>query len=96
MSGLGSVTFTIPVSGTYNIKCDLTEVPASSVAIVITQNESTVYTAPAITPSQSALQFKFDFLATAADAMVVTLSSGAAIDNALNNIKSIISIGQGL
>lgn len=96
MSGLGSVTFTIPISGTYNIQCNLTEVPVSNVAIVITQNGSPVYTAPAITPSQSALQFKFDFLATATDAMVVTLSSALAIDNALNNIKSIISIGQGL
>ncbi len=96
MSGLGSVTFTIPVTGTYNIKCDLTEVPASSVSIVIRKNGSIVYTAPAITPSQSALQFKFDFLAATDDVMLVTLASAAAIDNAKNNIKSIISIGQGL
>lgn len=94
-SGLVTETFTIPAAGLYNVKGDITEIPPSSLSIVVTQNGSPVYTAPALTITQSAMQFKTELVCAASDAIVVTLSSSAPIDNALNNIKSIISIGQG-
>jgi len=96
MVGLGTVTFTIPVTGLYNVQFQTTEVPPSSLVVLVKNNGSTVYTAPTITPTQSALQFKYGQPFTAADVVTVVLSSSAAIDSALNNVKSIVSIGQGL
>lgn len=94
--GLGTLTFTIPSDGIYYIKCDLTEVPPSGIVVVINKNDSPIYTAPAVTPTQSAFQFKSNGPLALNDVITVVLSSASAIDSALNNVKSIISIGQGL
>ncbi len=71
-------------------------VVSSSLVVVVNKNGSPVYTAPALAAGQSALQFKFDLMCAATDIITVVLSSSAPVDNALNNIKSIVSIGQGL
>lgn len=93
--GLVTMTFSIPSTGLYNVKADITEIPPSGLVVVVKQNGSTVFTAPVITPTQSALQFKYDLNAVAADAIQVVLSSPSAIDALYNSVKSIISIGQG-
>ena len=64
----------------------------SSLSIVVKQNGSTVYTAPAIAPTQSALQFTLDLLCAASDAIQVVFSSSNANDNLLNTIKSSVGI----
>lgn len=94
--GLGTLTFTIPTTGLYNVKVDATEVPPSGLSIVVKDNGSTIFTAPVITPTQSAIQFKAGvFSLTAAHVITVVLASSAAVDSALNNVKSIVSIGEG-
>ena len=95
--GLGTLTFTVPTTGLYNVKCDSTEVPPSGLSIVVNVNAAPVYTAPVITPTQGALQFKTvpPFSLNAADIVTVVLSSASDIDNQLNTVKSIVSIGQG-
>lgn len=93
--GLGTLTFNIPSAGNYQVLCQTTVNPASSLVIQVKQGGATKYTAPAFTPTQSALQFKAPLVCAAADVITVVLTSSAAVDNQLNSIQSNISIGQG-
>lgn len=93
--GLGTMTYTVPTTGQYSVLVDCTENPPTSLTILVKNGGSTIFTAPTITPTQGALQFKYSFGATAADVITVVLSSSAAIDNQLNTVKTIISIEQG-
>lgn len=93
--GLTTETFTIPTTGLYNVAAQITEIPPSGLSVVINQNGSPIYTAPTITPTQTALQFKFSFPATAADVITVVLSSSTANDLLLNSVKMNVAIGQG-
>ncbi len=93
--GLGTLTYNIPSTAIYSVRLQATFQPNSSLAIVVKQNGTTRYTAPAVTPTQTALQFKFTFPFTAADVVTVVLSSAAAVDNTLNGIQANVSIGQG-
>ena len=68
---------------------------SSSLAVVVNKNGSPIYTAPTFTATQSALQFKTSFVASATDAITVVLSSSAGSDNALNGVTSVVSIGEG-
>ena len=97
-SGLDTLNYTIPsgAGGLYNVRVQLTEVPPTGLSVLIKQNGSTIFTAPSISPTQIAQQFKFGFLAAAADAISVVISSASAIDSVANNVKSTVSIGQGL
>lgn len=65
---------------------------SSSLSIVISQNGTPVYTSPAPSPTQSALQFSFDLLCAASDAITVVYSSSAASDALLNTVKSTTQI----
>lgn len=95
LEGLGTISHTIASTGNYNVRCNITEIPPSSLAIIVQKNAVTIYTAPVVSTTQSALQFKTSFQATAADAITIVLSSGAAVDNELNNIKTNCSIASG-
>ena len=94
--GLVTQTYTVPTTGAYNVRVDVTEIPPSGLSIVVNDNGSPIYTAATIGQTQSAIQFKYGFLATATHTITVVLSSSSANDNLLNSVKSIISIGQGL
>lgn len=93
--GLDTMTYTVPSTGLYNVQVSLTEIPPTGLSVVINDNGSPIFTAPSITPTQLAQQFKFGFQATAGHAITVVLSSAAAIDAQLNSVKSTITIGQG-
>jgi hypothetical protein len=95
LDGLGTLTFIIPATGEYTVRVQSTFTPESSLVVVVADGVTTLFTAPAVTPTQSALEFKFFFAATAADVITVVFSSAAAIDNQLNTIKSNVSIGLG-
>lgn len=69
---------------------------SSGVSVLVKNNGATIFTAPAFATMQSALQFKFSFLATAADSITIVLASATASDNGLSGVTSNISIGQGL
>jgi len=93
--GLGTLTFTVPTTGNYNVACQVTELPPSSLVIQVKNNGSTIFTAPSVSATQIGLEFKVSFQATAADSITVVFSSSAANDNLLNSVKANVSIGQG-
>lgn len=94
-TGTDTLNYTVSSAGLYNVQVSSTEIPPSGITILVKKNGSTVFTAPTLSPTQGALQFKYSFLAAAADAISVVISSAAAIDAVANNVKSIVSIGQG-
>lgn len=71
-------------------------ITGSGASYVVNQNGSPVYTSPAITPFQLALQSKTELVCAVGDVITVVFSSSAAIDAQLNNLKSIVSINQGI
>ena len=93
--GLGTLTYTVPSTAKYNVHVELSEVPPTGLSVVVNNNASPVFTAPVITPTQIAQQFRVGLQLTAADVVTVVLASSAAIDNQLNTVKSTITIGQG-
>jgi hypothetical protein len=68
---------------------------SSSLVITITQNSSTIYTSPALSPTQKGTQLKRDFLFSAGDAITVTLTSSNPEDLLLNTLQTTISLGNG-
>lgn len=93
--GLNTQTFTVPSDGIYNVSVQLTEVPPSGVSVAVKKNTVTIFTAPTITPTQAAQQFKYATSYAAADVIDVVISSASAIDSEKNNVKTNVSIGQG-
>lgn len=65
---------------------------SSSLVIVVKQNGSTKYTAPTLSPTQSALQFSVDLLCAASDAIEIDFTSANANDNLLNSIQATAAI----
>lgn len=94
-NGIGTLTNTVAATGNYNISLQSTEVPPSGISIVVKNGVTTIFTAPALSATQGALQFKFSFQATAADVITVILDSATASDLQYNTVKTSISIGQG-
>lgn len=93
--GLGTETFTIPSTGIYNVSLQSTELPASALSIVVNKNAAPVFTAPTLSPTQSAIQFKTNIVCAINDVITVVLSSGNANDNLLNSVKTNMFIGNG-
>jgi hypothetical protein len=93
--GLPTYTFTIPATKAYSVHVELTEVPVSGLSVVVNQNASPIFTAPTITPTQIAQQFKFGFLATLNDTITVVVSSSTANDLLLNTVKVTCTLQEG-
>ncbi len=93
--GLGTLTNTIATTGLYNVTVTTTDTPSSSLSIVVNQNGSPVYTAPVLSPTQGAIQFKTELVCAATDTITVVLSSSAAVDKLLNTVKSTITLISG-
>jgi hypothetical protein len=96
-SGLYTYTYTVPTSGDgiYNVKCDCTVNPPSGISVVVNKNGSPVLTVSGLPPTQGAFQFRFPIYLVATDIVTVVPTSSSNIDNALNTVKMIVSIGQG-
>lgn len=94
--GLVTFTHTIGATGLYNVTCFLTEIPPSGISVVINNNGSPVFTAPALGQTQSAIQFKAGALQFAAsDVITVVIASSSAKDQLLNSVKSTVTIQSG-
>lgn len=93
--GLGTLTYTIPSTGFYSVAVALTEVPPSGVSVLVKDNSSTVFTAPVITPTQIAQQFKFSRYFTSGHTVDVVIDSSEDIDDGLNNVKAQVIIEEG-
>ena len=93
--GLVTDTWTAPSAGLFNLEAQITEIPPSGLSIVVNQNGRPVYTAPALPPIQSAIQFKVDLNCAAADVITLVLSSSNSNDLLLESVKTNVAIGQG-
>lgn len=94
--GLQTSTYTVAADGIYNVQVQLSENPPTGLSVVVNKNASPVFTAPVITPTQIAQQFRVAFPLVATDVITVVLASSSAIDQQLNTVKSNVSIGQGM
>lgn len=97
LAGVNTWTYTVPTgaAGPYSVHMELSEVPPTGLSILVKKNNVTQFTAPAISATQIAQQFKFGLLLAASDVLTVVMASSAAVDNALNNVKSTVTIQQG-
>lgn len=96
-NGLGTLSLTVPVAGAYFIdgKISLPTMPKgdsapSSCLVTINQNGSPIYTGIA-----GAEGFYKTVTCAASDVLAMVFSSSAAVDQPLNVIKSVVSIGLG-
>lgn len=157
-NGLGTLTFSVPATGNYNVQCQITVPEAiatgdgagsgtglgsgvggggqgftggdlgtghggvgqgfgasngyqqpsaqgsnqtsgspviSGISILVKDNGSTIFTAPVLTATQSALQFKYPFQATSGHSITVVIASSTASDQGMSGVTSNVSIGQG-
>lgn len=95
--GLGSYTHTVANTGMYCVTAHCEENPTSSIVITLSQAGSVTDSASstAATTSQNHIEIKKVFNCTAGDVLTVALVSADAIDNQLNNVKTIVVINQG-
>jgi hypothetical protein len=68
---------------------------SSGVSVVVNDNGSPIFTAPALAVAQSALQFKTSFQATAGHTITVVLASSTLTDNQTSGVTSNVFIQQG-
>ena len=94
--GIDTMTYDIPSTGTYHVQYECTENPPSGLSVLVKNGAATIFTAPVLGDTQQAMQFRHAFLADEDDVITVVLASAEQIDNELNTVKSIISIGAGL
>lgn len=85
-------------SGSPNVPPGLTPAVASGVVITVTQNGSTVYTSPTLSPTQNNLEFKTQtpLNCAANDVINIVITSSTASDQGLSGVKTVASIGQGI
>lgn len=92
-SGLGTFTYTIPTTGVYTFQVKSSFQAPSSLSIVINKNASPIFTSATPSSAQTAIDFALKNIScVASDAISVVLSSSAAIDNAPNNVKTLINL----
>lgn len=70
-------------------------VSPSGISYVVAQNGTPIYISPAIASFQTSEQSKTDILCTVADVITVVFSSSTPIDEQLNTVKAIVTIGTG-
>lgn len=96
--GLGSWTHTAASTAMYTATVKTTNNASSSVSIVIAQTGSTsvsvTSTAPVASQTHEDLQKTFNCVA--GDVITITVSSAAATDNQLNEVKSTVKVNLGM
>jgi hypothetical protein len=93
--GFGPVANVYPQPPVYGSNQTSGPAVSTGLSVVVNDNGSPIYTMPSMSPTQSAIQFKFPFTSTATHSITVVISSSTASDNALNGVQSVITIGQG-
>ena len=98
--GLQTQLIGIPTTGVYNLSAKLTlpEIPegssaASQVVITITQTPSGGSPSTIYTGMMSARGFSIPVYGNALDVLSVSLSSSATVDQGLQSVKCVLSIG---
>lgn len=95
--GLGAYTHVCANTSMYFVDARSSVNPASSVIITIAQSGSVTDSVSSAAPAatQNNIELRKVFNCTAGDVLTVTMSSAAAIDNQLNNVKTIVSMHSG-
>lgn len=95
INALGTYVYTVNTTSAHVASIQLNVVPAAAMDILIKQNSSTIahFSSPAT--GQSIINLSCNIAATASDTISFVLSSAAAIDNQINDIKGIINIHRG-
>lgn len=93
--GLGTWTHTVALTQMYNVLVRCTEHQGSAISIVIQLNGVTQATSTAPSQPQRAINISQLLNCTAGDVISVILSSSAAVDQQLNNVKTNIIVRQG-
>ena len=95
--GLGTWTHTVTATSMYKVQAHCEENPTSSVSIVISQSGSTTASITSTAPrtTQNHVEVQKVFNCVAGDVLTVAISSAAATDNQLNNVKTIVNVSQG-
>lgn len=96
--GTDTLTYTVPsgAGGIYTAHVDVTNPPATGLSVVVKQGASTVFTAATEGQTQTAQQFDYRQLYSAADVISVVLSSSTATDKVAQAVKAIVTVRQGL
>ena len=96
-AGLGTLSITVPLAGAYFAEGHISlptlakgDIAPSALVVVVNQNGSPVYTGQA-----GAEGFYVNLSCAINDVIAMVFSSGAAVDQGLNVIKSVVSIGLG-
>ncbi len=93
--GFPTWTYTVPSTGLYVVRCQLTTPLGTGLIITVNQNGTPVYTSPAIAPTQTSLEFVYSQLYSTNDVITVTHIASSPADGFLNVNKVTVSIGQG-
>lgn len=97
-SGTDTFNYTVPIAGggIYTAQVEVSNPPATGIAIIVKQGASTRFTAATEGQTQGFQKFRFSFLYAAADVISVVISSSTASDKVANAVKAIVTIRQGL
>jgi hypothetical protein len=93
--GFGPVANVYPQPPLYGSNQTSGSAVSSGVSVVVNDNGSPVYTAPAFAAAQSALQFKTGFQFTAGHTITVVLASSTLTDEQTSGVTSNVFIQQG-
>lgn len=95
ISSLDTYNYTIPSSGMYMISSMISEIPTSSVSVLIKQNGVTKATSSAPTTAQQEIDLQILLNCATSDVISFVISSSAAREAAPNQIKGILNIRPG-
>jgi len=95
ISNLDTYNHTAQSTSMYVVSASLTEIPPSSVSIVIKQNGSTKATSDAPSATQSAIKLRTILNVTSGDTLTIVISSTDPAESGANIIKGIVSFRPG-
>ncbi len=95
ISSLDTYNYTIPADGMYVISASVSEIPTSSLSILIKQNGSTKLTSDTPTAAQQIVDARIVLNCAESDTIAIVISSSLAREAAPNQIKGIINIHPG-
>lgn len=93
---LAQFWYQVPATGVYSVSFQSLFQTGSDLGVQVSNGTLAIYTSPVPGPVQTAMQFHVPFIASARDTIAVSLASSLAVDNTPNNVKSIVSVNQGL
>ncbi len=95
VSSLDTYLYTIPADGMYMISVKMTEIPQSSLSVVISQNSSQKAASSTPAAAQQVVDLQIVLNCEADDEIEIAISSSLAREAGPNEIKGLINIHPG-